>query len=76
MISFGFRQGLQDALQNVPAGVAGALLDGGWVAVRNVLKRLGTRFEVMFSTVEGVASQSSVYGQRVDGNDCYSAYTS
>lgn len=72
----GFRQGLQDALQNVPAGVAGALLDGGWVAVRNVLKRPGTRFEVMFSTVEGVASKSSVYGQRVDGNDCYSAYVS
>lgn len=72
----GFRQGLQDALQNVPAGVAGALLDGGWVAVRNVLKRLGTRFEVLFSAVEGVARKSSVYGQRVDGNDCYSAYVS
>lgn len=72
----GFRQGLQDALQNVPAGVAGALLDGGWVAVRNVLKRLGTRFEVMFSAAEGVANKSTAYGQRVDGNDCYSAYIS
>lgn len=72
----GFRQSLQDALIDVPAGPGGALLDAGWVAVRNVLRRLGTRFEVMFSVAEGVANESAVYGQRLDGNACYMAYTS
>lgn len=72
----GFRQGLQDALVDVPAGVGGALLDAGWVAVRNALQRFGTRFEAMFSAAEGAASKSSAYGQMVDGNDCYQAYAS
>ena len=72
----GFRQGLQDALSAVPAGVGGAVLDAGWVPVRNALQRLGTRFEALFATPEGAASKSSVYGQRIDGNDCYQAYVS
>lgn len=72
----GYRQGLQDALTNIPAGVGGALLGGGWAAVQNVLRRPGTPFEVMFSTIDGNASKSEVYGQRLDGNDCMVAYLS
>ena len=72
----GFRQGLQDALTDIPAGVGGALLAGGWRAVQNVLRRPGTPFEVMFSTVDGNANKSAVYGQRLDGNACYQAYAS
>ena len=72
----GYRQGLQDALSAIPSGVGGAAQDAGWIAVRNVLRRLGTRFEVLFSASEGQANKSTAYGQRVDGNDCYSAYIS
>lgn len=72
----GFRQGLQDALSAVPAGVNGAILDAGWVPVRNALQRFGTRLEVLFSTVEGAARKSTAYGQRVDGNDCYQVFNS
>lgn len=72
----GFRQGLQDALTDIPAGAGGALLAGGWGAVQNVLRRHGTPFEVMFSTVDGNANKSAVYGQRLDGNACMVAYLS
>ena len=72
----GFRQGLQDALTDIPAGVGGALLGGGWGAVQNVLRRPGTPFEVMFSTVDGNANKSAVYGQRIDGIDCNRALVS
>lgn len=44
------RAGLQDALTNVPSGVAGALVSAGWPNVRdNALARLATRFEKLFS---------------------------
>lgn len=72
----GFRQGLQDALVDVPAGVGGALLDAGWTPVRNALQRFATHFEALFIAPEGVANKSTAYGQRVDGNDCYQVYVS
>lgn len=72
----GFRQGLQDALTDVPAGVGGAPLAAGWGAVQNALRRPGTWFEVMFSKVDGNANKSSVYGQRIDANVCTAAYFS
>ena len=71
----GFRTGLQDALTALPSGASGANKTGGWTAVQLVLQRLATRFENLFTTVDGVSKVSSVYGQRVDGNDCYLAYT-
>jgi hypothetical protein len=43
------RNGLQDALQNVRSGVAGASQDGGWVAVRNVLARKARYIEKILS---------------------------
>ena len=71
-----YRQGLQDALSAVPSGPAGATQNAGWAAVQNALRRPGTRFEILFSAVAGNANKSTAYGQRVDGNDCYVAYTS
>lgn len=45
------RAGLQDALTNVPAGAAGALISAGWTGVRdNALARAATRFEKIFAT--------------------------
>lgn len=74
--SASYRQGWQDALSAVPSGAGGAAQDAGWPAVRDVLRRPGTRFEVLFSVVEGAANKSTAFGQIVDGNDCLSAYTS
>ena len=71
-----FRAGLQDALQNIPAGAGGVTVSGGWSNVINVLRRPGTRFEVLFSSTDGAANKTTVYGQQVTGNDCYEAYTS
>lgn len=70
-----FRSGLQDALQNIPSGAGGALLGGGWTAVQNILRRPGSRLEVLFSVVDGNANRSMVYGQSMNGNDCFVAYT-
>lgn len=47
------RQGLTDALQNVPAGASGALLDAGWSPVKTTLYRKATRLEKLFSTGTG-----------------------
>lgn len=47
------RQGLTDALQNVPAGAGGALLDAGWFQVKSVLYRKATRLEKLFATGTG-----------------------
>jgi hypothetical protein len=47
------RQGLTDSLQNVPAGVSGALLDAGWIAVKQTLYRKATRAEKLFATGTG-----------------------
>lgn len=69
-----FRQGLQDALTNVPSGTGGATQNAGWSAVQNALKRYGSRLEVLFSVVDGNANKSSAYNQTFIGNDCYQAY--
>lgn len=45
------RAGLQDALTNVPSGVSGTTVSGGWVPVRdNALARKATRAEKLFAT--------------------------
>lgn len=69
------RSNLQDALQNVPAGSGGALLDAGWLGagkVKATISRLANKMELVFATgtgtssnpgnlvVEGVASNDDV----------------
>ena len=52
------RQGLTDALLNVPAGTAGALLDAGWLGagkVKAAISRFATRCEQLFVTGTGSA---------------------
>ncbi len=53
------RAGLSDALQNVPSGAGGALLDAGWLGagkVKSALIRVATKFEKIFATGTGTAS--------------------
>ena len=52
------RQSLTDALQNVPAGAAGALLDAGWLGtdkVKTVITRAATLGEKLYSTGTGTS---------------------
>lgn len=54
-----FRQGLQDALMNVPAGANGALLDAGWAGaskVKATISRFATVAEKVFATGAGTAA--------------------
>jgi len=53
------RVNLQDALQNVPAGAGGALLDAGWLGagkVKATISRLANKLEALFATGTGTAS--------------------
>ena len=53
-----FRQGLQDALLNVPAGAGGTLLDAGWLGngkVKAAISRFATVAEKVFATGTGTA---------------------
>jgi hypothetical protein len=50
-------QGLQDALTNIPAGVAGANVNAGWTDVKLVLSRPATVSESLFAT--GTGTQAS-----------------
>ena len=52
------RQSLTDALQSVPAGVGGALLDAGWLGadkVKTAISRVAKRGEALFVTGTGTA---------------------
>jgi len=56
------RQGLQDALQNVPSGAGGALLDAGWIGAGKVkasITRPATVLEKLFATGAGTAANPS-----------------
>lgn len=50
------RAGLQDALTNIPSGVGGALVGGGWAAVNLVLQRMATNAEKLFATGTGTTA--------------------
>jgi hypothetical protein len=53
------RTGLADALTNVPAGVAGAALDAGWLGagkVKAAITRTATVLEKLFATGVGTAA--------------------
>lgn len=47
------RQALTDALQNIPAGAGGALLDAGWTPVKQALYRGATTVEKLLSNGTG-----------------------
>lgn len=59
------RQGLRDALQNVPAGAAGALLDAGWTPVKAALTRKATRAEKLITS--GTATVANPVSLVFDG---------
>jgi hypothetical protein len=44
------RAALQDALTSLPSGAGGATQSGGWVAVREAMKRLAKRGEKLYVT--------------------------
>lgn len=53
------RQGLSDALQNVPAGASGALVDAGWAGankVKAVINRAVNRVERLFASGTGTTA--------------------
>lgn len=50
------RNGIKDALQSVPAGAGGALLDAGWVAVKTAMTRIATRAEQLWATGTGTSA--------------------
>lgn len=57
------RGGLQDALQNVPAGVGGTLLDAGWASgVRSALLRQATRAEQLLASGTGTTQAPGLLG--------------
>jgi len=49
----GIRTGIKDAVQGLPAGVAGAVLDAGWAAIKAVSIRFANRAEALFATGTG-----------------------
>lgn len=54
------RAGLQDALTNLPSGVAGVLTGGGWVNVNLALQRPMTKGERVFATGTGTTQSPAV----------------
>jgi len=75
------RDGLQDALSNVPSGASGATVSGGWSLLRdNVLARVASKFEKIFAVTSGAfdgstpakAASMGVEGP-VSGDDVHAA---
>lgn len=70
------RNGLSDALVNVPAGTDGAMLDAGWLGagkVKAAISRPANRGEVVFATGTGSAGVPGVLGSfegEVTQEDC------
>jgi hypothetical protein len=56
------RAGLQDALSNLPSGLAGAAVSGGWASVKIALTRKATRLEKLLATGTGTALTPAVMG--------------
>jgi hypothetical protein len=69
------RQGLTDSLQNVPAGVGGALLDAGWIPVKGTLYRQVNRGERLFATGTGTTGVPglAVFAGAISSDDVSSA---
>lgn len=59
------RGGLSDALQNVPAGAGGALVDAGWAGagkVKATMTRTASVIEKLFATGNGTTATPSTMG--------------
>lgn len=56
------RAGLQDALTNVPSGLAGALVSAGWVGVRTAMQRKATVLEAIFANTQNTPASLVVEG--------------
>ena len=54
------RAGLQDALTNIPSGVAGANQGGGWVNVNLSMQRPMTKGERVFATGTGTTASPAI----------------
>lgn len=60
-----YRAGMQDALTNIPAGAAGALISANWVGVRDGAKFSATNAEKLYAT--GTGSTASPADLVVEG---------
>lgn len=60
------RTGIKDAVQDLPAGAAGALVDAGWVPIRNSMERLARLAEKLL-VVSGTGTQSDAGTMGFDG---------
>ena len=56
------RQGFQDALTNVPSGVAGANLGAGWATCKTAMIRTATVAEKLFATGTGTPAAPADLG--------------
>lgn len=54
------RTGIKDALQNLPAGAGGVLLDAGWSTVKDISIRFATVTEQLFATGTGTNGSPGV----------------
>jgi hypothetical protein len=54
------RAGLQDALTNLPSGVAGANQGAGWTNGNLTMQRLATNFEKLFATGTGTTASPAI----------------
>ena len=71
------RNGLQDALSNVPSGASGALMSAGWTAVRTAMQQFASRAETLYATGTGTATTPGVLvlDGAIDTYDVIQAYT-
>ena len=56
------RAGFQDALTNIPSGVAGVLQSANWVAVKTAMTRNATVLEKILATGTGTAASPASMG--------------
>jgi len=73
-----YRAALQDALTNIPAGAAGALVSANWVGVRDAAKFSATNFEKLRATGSGTSGTPSdlEYEGSISGGDVHDALNS
>lgn len=62
------RNGLQDALTNVPSGAGGATQAAGWVTVKNAMMKLATGLEKALAAGTGTAASPATTGDVVTTN--------
>jgi len=66
MTKANIRTGVKDAVEGVPSGAGGALLDAGWTAIKAASTRLATVAETLFAT--GTGTNGSPGALTVEGS--------